>query len=692
MYLKKTIELGGRELTIETGEVAKQADGSVIIRYGETVLLVSAMMSRKRTHLPFLPLFVDYSEKTYSAGKIPGGYFKREGRLTEKEILGCRMIDRPIRPLFPDGCRNELQIVSMALSIDKENPGEALGLIGASTALTISDIPWAGPVAAVKVGRIDGDLVLNPTLSQLEESEIDLTVAVGRNGIVMVEGECDFVAEEVLVEALLFAEEQAVPLLDLQEEMAKELGVTKREIELPEHDDKLAKLVEKKATKEIKKALAIRGKLDRYAALREYEAAIQEEFAEEYPERAGEISGYFDDCKKKTARTALLKTGKRIDGRSEADIREISGKVSYLPRTHGSALFTRGETQALVLATLGSASDEQRIDSLLGDVRKKFMLHYNFPSFCVGEMKPMRGPSRRDIGHGTLGERGLIRSLPDHEDFPYTIRIVSEVTESNGSSSMATVCGGSMALMDAGVPVKCAVAGIAMGLIKEGDRYFVLSDILGDEDHMGDMDFKVVGNSEGVSAVQMDIKISGLTREVLEKALSQAREGRLHVLGEMAKTIAEPRAELSQWAPTITMVQINPLKIGALIGPGGKNIRAIVEETGADINVDDQGRVSIAAVDQDAGARAIELVKRCTAEAEIGKNYMGKVVRVVDFGAFIEILPGIDGLCHISELSDRRVNRVEDVLNEGDEVLVKVINVDAKNGKVKLSRREALTR
>jgi len=692
MYLKKTIELGGRELVIETGEVAKQADGSVIIRYGETVLLVTAVMARKRTHLPFLPLFVDYSEKTYSAGKIPGGYFKREGRLTEKEILGCRMIDRPIRPLFPDGCRNELQVISMALSIDKENPGEALGLIGASTALTISDIPWNGPVAAVKVGRIDGDLVVNPTISQLEDSDLDLTVAVGREGIVMVEGECDFVPEEVLVEALLFAQEQAAPLLDLQEEMAKELGVTKREIELPERDEDLAKLVSKKSVAGMKKALAVRNKLDRYAALRELENTVKEGLAEEYPEREGEISGYFGECKKKTARTTLLKTEKRIDGRSETDIREISGKVSYLPRTHGSALFTRGETQALVLATLGSASDEQRIDSLLGDVRKKFLLHYNFPPFCVGEVKPMRGPSRRDIGHGTLAERGLIRSLPDHDDFPYTIRIVSEVTESNGSSSMATVCGGSMALMDAGVPVKCPVAGIAMGLIKEGDRYFVLSDILGDEDHMGDMDFKVVGNSEGVSAVQMDIKISGLTREVLEKALGQAREARLHVLGEMAKTIAEPKEELSQWAPTITMVQINPQKIGALIGPGGKNIRGIVEETGADINVDDEGRVSIAAVDQEAGARAIEMVKSYTAEAEVGKNYVGKVVRVVDFGAFIQILPGIDGLCHISELSDRRVNRVEDILNEGDEVLVKVINVDPKNGKVKLSRREALKR
>ncbi len=692
MYLKKTLEIGGRTLTIETGELAKQADGSVLVTYGETVVLVTACMSRSRTALSFLPLFVDYSEKTYSAGKIPGGYFKREGRPTETEVLGSRLIDRPIRPLFPDGCRNELQVVAMALSIDKENPGGVLGLTGASTALMTSDIPWAGPVAGVTVGRIDGEFVINPTLSQLATSDLDLTVAVGRDGVVMVDGECDFLPEEVIADALIFAGEQAQPLLDLQEEMAKELGITKREIELPPEDAELEKLVFDKVAGPLKDALAIRTKLDRYAAIDKVKSALMEELGEAYPERGEELSRYFGRAKKTVARGTLAETGLRIDGRKPTDIRAITGRTGLLPRNHGSALFTRGETQALVTVTLGSASDEQRIESLLGDFRKQFMLHYNFPPFSVGEVRPMRGPSRRDIGHGNLAERGVRRALPAHDDFPYTIRIVSEILESNGSSSMATVCGASMALMDAGVPVKFPVGGIAMGLIKEGDQFFVLSDILGDEDHLGDMDFKVVGNHDGVSAVQMDIKVSGLTREVLQQALSQARDARRHVLGKMAETIQSPRPELSPYAPTITTLYINPEKIGALIGPGGKNIRGICEQTGADINVEDDGKVSIAAVDGEAGRKAIEMVRACTAEAELGKTYLGKVVRVVDFGAFIEILPGLDGLCHISELSDRRVRSVEDVVKEGEEVLVKVINIDQKNGKVKLSRREALKR
>jgi polyribonucleotide nucleotidyltransferase len=692
MYLKKTLEIGGRTLTIETGELAKQADGSVLITYGETVVLVTAVMSKNPKSLPFLPLFCDYAEKTYSAGKIPGGFFKREGRPTETEVLGCRLIDRPVRPLFPEGCRNELQIAATMLSYDKENPGNIMGLTGASCALMTSDIPWDGPVAGLRVGRIDGKLVINPTRTDLEESDLELIVAVGREGVVMVEGECNFVPEEIIAEALVFAQEEAQPLLALQEEMAKELAIPKREIPLPPEDADLEKVVFDKVAGPLKEALAIKVKLDRYAAIDALKADFKAELGEEYPEREEELSRYFGRAKSTVARTIMVDTGLRIDGRKETDIRAISGRTGFLPRTHGSALFTRGETQALVTATLGSANDEQRIDALTGDFRKKFMLHYNFPPFSVGEVKPMRGPSRRDIGHGNLGERGVQRALPEIDDFPYTVRIVSEVLESNGSSSMATVCGASLALYDAGAPMKCPVGGIAMGLIKEGGKFFVLSDILGDEDHFGDMDFKVVGNREGVSSVQMDIKISGLPFEVLQRALLQAREARNHIIDEMEKILEAPRAERSPHAPTITTIQINPEKIGALIGPGGKNIRSIVEQTGADINVDDDGRVAIAAVDSVAGDKAIELVKACTAEAELGKLYTGKVVRIVDFGAFIQILPGIDGLCHISELADARVRSVEDVLKEGEDVLVKVIGIDPKNGKVKLSRREALQR
>lgn len=692
MYLKKEIELGGRTLTIETGELAKQADGAVVVRYGDTMVLATAMMSRGKRPLPFLPLSCDFVAKTYAAGKIPGGFFKREGRLTEWEVLNSRMIDRPIRPLFPSGCRNDLQIIAMVLSTDIENDPANLGLLGASTALTISDIPWDGPVASLSVGRIDGEFVVNPLASQEEELELQIVVAVGREGIVMVEGEADYVAEDVLLDALMFAQEQAQPLLALQEEMAKELKVTKREIELPEELPELEKLVAKSVAAPLKKALGIKVKLDRYREMDKVKADLKESLAEDYPEDGDAISRYFDKAKKNIARTKLLKTGKRIDGRGEGDIREISGRVGLVPRTHGSALFTRGETQAMVLATLGTGRDEQRIDALQGEYYKQFMLHYNFPPFCVGEVKMLRGASRRDVGHGNLAERGCRGVLPDHDDFPYTIRVVSEILESNGSSSMATVCGASMALMDAGVPITSAVAGVAMGLIKEKDKVFVLSDILGDEDHMGDMDFKIIGNREGVSAVQMDIKIDGLSREILDRALTQAKEARLHILGEMAKVISESREEVSVFAPRITSIKINKEKIGALIGPGGKNIRGIIEETGASIDVDDDGKVNVGATDGESLQRALELIEGFTAEAELGKNYMGRVIKITDFGAFIEILPGLEGLCHISELADRRVRRVEDVLTEGDEVLVKVINIDGKSGKVKLSRREAMKR
>ena len=692
MYLKKTVELGGRELSIETGELAKQANGSVVIRYGDTVVLVTATMSANPIERDYLPLFVDFVAKAYSAGRIPGGFFKREGRSTEYEILNSRVIDRPIRPLFPDGCRNEIQIIAQVLSMDRENDPADLGILGASAALSVSNIPWAGPVASVRVGLIDGQFIINPLTSVGEQLELDLVVAVGREGLVMVEGEANFVSESVLIEALDFAQLQAAPLLDLQDELVKELGIAKVQVRLPEKDEKLAAVVAEKSAALLKDALAVRVKLERYSALHTAEDSVQELLAAEYPDRAGEIAEYFEKAKKNVARQGLLETGKRIDGRSETDVRDILCKVGFLPRTHGSALFTRGETQALVTVTVGSRQDEQRIDALAGEYFKQFMLHYNFPPFSVGEVRQMRGPSRRDVGHGNLAERGTRRILPSHDDFPYTVRIVSEVLESNGSSSMATVCGASMALMDAGAPVTGPVAGVAMGLIKEGGKYFVLSDILGDEDHMGDMDFKVVGNREGVSAVQMDIKISGLPREIMERALNQARESRIHILGEMEKAIAVPKEEMSPYAPRILSLQINPEKIGALIGPGGKHIRGIIDETGASVDVDDDGKVNVAAVEAEAMNRAIELIKRYTAEAEIGKSYLGKVVKIADFGAFIEILPGMDGLCHISELSDRRVGRVEDVLSEGDEVLVKVIAIDQKSGKIKLSRKDAMKR
>lgn len=691
MFLRKEIEVGGRTLSMETGEIARQADGAVLLRYGDTMVLVTAVMAQDTRDSGFLPLSVEYFEKSYAAGKIPGGYFKREGRPTETEILNARIIDRPIRPLFNSAIRNDIQVVAQVLSTDKENDPACLGVLGASTALMISDMPFDGPVASLKIGMIDGQFVANPLVSQLEESDLDLVVAVGREGVVMVEGALQFVSEDTLVDALMFAQEQAQPLLDLQEEMARELGVTKRELTLPEDKPALLKAVEKKAAKGIKAAFAVREKKSRYKALHDVAATLKDQLAEDFPEDLGRVGEYFDKVKKHIARQQLAKTGLRIDGRKTTDVRPITTRIGVLPRAHGSALFTRGETQALVVVTLGTSQDEQRIDSLMGEYSKRYLLHYNFPPYSVGETKPMRGPSRRDIGHGHLAERGTRLVLPEKDDFPYTIRSVSEVMESNGSSSMATVCGTSMALMDAGVPVKHAVAGVAMGLIKEGEKFFVLSDILGDEDHMGDMDFKVIGRRDGISAVQMDIKVTGLTREILVQALQQAKEARNHILDKMEETIKEPKTELSPFAPVFTKLHINPSRIKDLIGPGGKNIRAIIEATGVSIDVENDGTVLVAAADNEAARRAIAMIDNHTAEAEVGKTYVGKVVKITDFGAFVEILPGVEGLCHISELADRRVNRVEDVLSEGDEVYVKCIAID-RSGKVKVSRKDALKR
>jgi len=684
---EKTVEIGASTLNIETGRYARQADGAVMVRYGDTQVLVTAVMSDGIRDMGFLPLSVDYREKTFSAGKIPGGFFKREGRPSEIEILSARQIDRPIRPLFESHIRQEIQIMVQVYSLDKENDPSPLGVIGASAALMISDIPWDGPVAAVKVGKVDAELVANPTNSQLLESTLDITVVVGKDGIVMVEGEADFLSDEEMVEALMFAHDQAQPILKVQEEMAKKLGKVKRVVPAPEVDQALVKLVEKKGRKGLLKALNVKEKKARNAAVKAAREAMIEDLGDDYADRRDEVKGYWSKLQKATARGLLFDKGKRIDGRETTTVRQILSEVGVLARTHGSALFTRGETQVMAAITLGTAQDEQRIDALAGEYHKHFMLHYNFPPFSVGEARMPRGPSRRDIGHGNLAERGTKRILPEHDDFPYTIRVVAEVLESNGSSSMATVCATNMALMEGGVPVKGMVAGIAMGLMQEGDKIEVLTDILGDEDHMGDMDFKVIGSETGITAIQMDIKISGLSREILAKALAQATDARTHILGEMRKTISEPRPEVNEYAPRIVTIQINPDKIRDLIGPGGKHIRGIIQETGAQIDVTDDGTVRVAAVGEESKKAALQQIESYTAEAEVGKIYEGKVAKVTDFGAFVTIMPGTDGLCHISEMAEHRVERVEDIMSEGDTVKVKVLEIDDRTGKIRLSHR-----
>ncbi len=687
---EKKIEIGASTLSIETGRYARQADGAVMVRYGDTQVLVTAVMSDGIRDMGFLPLSVDYREKTYAAGKIPGGFFKREGRPSEIEILSARQIDRPIRPLFESHIRQEIQIMVQVLSLDKENDPSPLGVIGASAALMISDVPWDGPVAAVKVGKIDGKLVVNPTKTQLEESVLDITAVVGTDGIVMVEGEADFVGDDDMVEALMFAHDEAQPILKIQQELAKKLGKKKRVVPAPEVDEALVKLVEKKGKKSLLKALTVKVKKARSKALSEAKAAMLEALGDEYADRKDEAKRYWSKLQKATARGLLFDKGQRIDGRDTTTVRQIHSEVGVLARTHGSAVFTRGETQVLAAITLGTAQDEQRIDALAGEYHKHFMLHYNFPPFSVGEARMPRGPSRRDIGHGNLAERGTKRILPNHEDFPYTIRVVAEVLESNGSSSMATVCSTVQALMEGGVPVTKMVAGIAMGLMQEGDKIEVLTDILGDEDHMGDMDFKVIGSEDGITAIQMDIKISGLSKEILAKALAQATEARIHILGEMRKTISEPRPEVNEYAPRIVTIQINPDKIRDLIGPGGKHIRGIIQETGAQIDVTDDGTVRVAAVGEESKAEALRQIESYTAEAEIGKIYEGRVAKIMDFGAFVTIMPGTDGLCHISELADHRVERVEDIMKEGDVVKVKVLEIDGRSGKIRLSHKAAM--
>jgi polyribonucleotide nucleotidyltransferase len=690
MVKKIAVEFHGRPLSIEVGRMAKQADGAALVRYGETVVLVTAVAAKElKTDTDFFPLTVDYQERTFAAGKIPGGFFKREGRPSEKEILTCRLIDRSIRPLFAGGLKAETQIIATVLSADRENDPDVVAMLGASAALEVSDIPFNGPLAGVRVGRVSGKWVVNPTQSQLSESDVDIFLSGSRDAIVMVEGGSRMLPEDEILEGLFTGHEAIQPLLDYQEQLKREVGKTKRSVPLVEPDKALRQRVDALAREKVLQAIAITEKLERYKRLDEVKREVVTQVLLDFPEREKEIKGTFEELKKDYFRQLVVKDKRRIDGRGLKDIRPITCEVEILPRTHGSALFTRGETQALVITTLGTTSDEQKIDALIGEHYKKFMLHYNFPPFSVGEVKFLRGPSRRDIGHGNLAERALLPVLPREEDFPYTVRIVSEVLESNGSTSMATVCGGALSLMDAGVPITAPVAGIAMGLIKEGDQVRILSDILGDEDHLGDMDFKVAGTRAGVTSLQMDIKIAGVTREVMHEALYQAREGRLHILDIMEKTIAAPRRELSSHAPRIITLKVRPEKIREIIGPGGKVIRGIVQETGVKMDVEDDGTIMIASNDEAASRRAVEMVQRITAEPEIGKIYRGTVRKIMDFGAFVEILPGTDGLVHISQLAPERVRRVTDVLNEGDEVMVKVLEID-KQGKIKLSRKEAL--
>jgi polyribonucleotide nucleotidyltransferase len=690
MAKKVELEFHGRPLSIEVGRMAKQADGAALVQYGETVVLVTAVAAKDlKLDTDFFPLTVDYQEKTFAAGKIPGGFFKREGRPSEKEILTCRLIDRSIRPLFSEGLRCETQLIATVLSADRENDPDVVAMLGTSVALHVSDIPFNGPLAGVRIGRNHGRWVINPTQSQLDESDVDIFLSGSRDAIVMVEGGAQMVPEDEILEALFAGHEAIQPLLDIQEQLRRELGKPKREVPLAKLDTAVVRRVEELALAKLKQALEVPEKLERYKRIAEVKGEVVPQAVGEFPERQKDIKGAFEELKRNVFRGLVIQHERRIDGRGLKDIRPITCEVEVLPRTHGSALFTRGETQALVVTTLGTTSDEQRVDALIGEHFKKFMLHYNFPPFSVGEVKFLRGPGRREIGHGNLAERALLPVLPADDSFPYTIRIVSEILESNGSTSMASVCGGSLSLMDAGVPVAGPVAGIAMGLIKEGEHVRVLSDILGDEDHLGDMDFKVAGTAEGVTSLQMDIKISGVNREIMGQALRQAREGRLHILGIMNAALPAARTNVSGHAPRIITLKVKPDKIREIIGPGGKVIRGIIEATGVKIDVEDDGTVRIASVDEEASQKAIEMVQRIAAEAEVGKIYKGTVRKIVEFGAFVEILPGTDGLVHISQLAPERVRKVSDVLKEGDEVMVKVLEID-RQGKIRLSRKEAL--
>lgn len=690
MHTKIELDYCGRPLCVDLGKVAGQADGAALVRFGETVVLATAVASKNvRDDIDFFPLTVDYQEKTFAAGRIPGGFFKREGRPSEKEILNCRLIDRSVRPLFAGGLKAETQIIVTVLSADGENDTDMVSMFAASLSLEISDIPFQGPLAGVRVGRIDGEWVMNPLVSEIPRTDVNIFLSGTQDGIVMVEGGASVVPEEGILDALFQGHQAMQPLIDLQIKLKEQLGKPKRVPPTEEKDEALIARVRGLAEEKLEEAICIADKKQRNAQIDEVSSEVLGVGSEEYPGREKELKGAFRELEKFQIRDLILQQRKRIDGRGLKDVRPITCEVGLLPRTHGSAIFTRGETQALVVATLGTASDAQRIDALNGEQFKKFMLHYNFTPYSTGEVKFLRGPGRREIGHGALAERALAAVLPDSDEFPYTLRVVSEILSSNGSTSMASVCGGSLSLMDAGVPIKAPVAGIAMGLIKEGEEVRVLTDILGDEDHLGDMDFKVAGTREGITALQMDIKINGVDREIMQEALYQAREGRLHILDVMDGTLAETREEVSLHAPRITTIKVRPDKIRDIIGPGGKVIRGIVEATGTKIDVQDDGTVTVASADEAGSRKALDMIEGIVAEVEIGRIYKGTVRRVMDFGAFVEILPGTDGLVHISQIADDHVREVRDVLNEGDELMVKVLDVD-RQGKIRLSRKEAL--
>lgn len=692
MFVRESVIVGGRPLTFETGRLAKLAHGAVLATYGESMVLVTAVSTEERPGLDFFPLTCEYVEKTYAAGKIPGGFFKREGRLRDAEVLASRLMDRPLRPLFPDGFKKDTQVIATVLSSDKENPTDVLAMSTASAALHISDIPWAGPIAGMRVARVEGELIALPTFEQSSKADLDLIVACTKDAIVMVEGGAEEASETEIIDALYFAFNEAQKIIGLIEKIRAAVGKPKREFAVPKLDAGIAATVASLADEKLKVACVIKEKKARYdqygAIKKEVVAALTAQLGDDGFKAVEKlVKEEIENRKAYVVREMVLNTGKRIDGRDTTTIRPISCEVGLLPRVHGSALFQRGETQAIVTATLGTATDEQKIDALTGESWKRFMLHYNFPPFSTGETKPMRGPGRREVGHGALAERAVTRLLPAHEDFPYTIRIVSEILESNGSSSMASVCGASLSLMDSGVPIKKPVAGIAMGLITENGKVAILSDILGDEDHLGDMDFKVCGTDKGITAIQMDIKIEGLERRVLEQALEQARAGRIHILGKMAETLSVPRVEINRWAPRITTVKVKPDQIRIIIGPGGKTIKGIIDQTGCSVDVNDDGTVAVASADSEAVKRAIQIIEGLTAEPEVGRIYKGTIKRLVDFGAFVEILPNNEALLHVSEIAHERIENPADVLKEGDEIEVKVISVE-RDGKVRLTRRE----
>jgi polyribonucleotide nucleotidyltransferase len=694
-------DFAGRNITLKADYVAAQADGAMLVYYGDTVVLVTAVSLKSiREGVDFLPLTVDYQEMTFAAGKIPGGFFKREGRPNEREILTSRIIDRSIRPLFPKGYYSETQLIATVLSVDKENDSVVAAMLGASAALEISNIPFKGPIAGVRVGRIDGQFICNPSSEKIQECEINIfmvgrKVMPGKTGkaydveLVMMEGDAKEVAENVIVDAIQFGLEAIRPLIDLQDKMREAIGKAKRPVAEVVKDEELTARVSGEALAGLKEGYSMPRKLERYSKLGEVRESVIKSIGGDDGALCKKVAAIIEELESKIIRGMIINEKKRIDGRTSTEIRPISAEVGVLPRTHGSALFNRGETQALAVVTLGTSADEQRIDFIGGEEMRSFMLHYNFPPYSVGEAKGQRSPGRREIGHGALARKALVPVLPSPETFPYTIRIVSEILSSNGSSSMATVCGGTLSMMDAGVPMKDFVAGIAMGLLKEGDDVVVLTDILGDEDHAGDMDFKVCGTEKGITAMQMDIKIDGLTEDILRKALDQAREGRIFIIGKLRETIAAPRADISLYAPRITTVKVKVDQVRNVIGSGGKNIRQIISETGVTIDVEDDGTVTIASSDAEAAIRAVNMVKWLTEEAEVGKIYRGTVKKIVDFGAFVEILPGTEGLLHISQIAKERINKVTDVLQEGDEVVVKVLEMD-KSGKIRLSRKEAL--